>query len=63
MMEDHNLQNIRSKYWNLRHEAFINVHEIPDHKLDQYMAKVDEAEEQEINNYLKRKNKDSEVRE
>lgn len=33
-IKDYELRGIRSKYWNLRHEAFLDEHNIPDQELE-----------------------------
>lgn len=56
-IEDYGLQNIRLKYWNLRHKAFLDEHGIPDEELERVWNELDKAEEKEVALYLKNKEK------
>jgi hypothetical protein len=55
-IEDYELREIRQKYWNLIHKAFLDEHKIPDSKLGDVLDKYKEAEMEEIEEYRKRKN-------
>ncbi len=52
-IEDHGLHEIRLKYWNLKHKAFLDEHGVPDEKLGEVCERLDEEEEKEIAKYLK----------
>lgn len=52
-IRDPQLRNIRSKYWNLRHNAFLDEHKIPDSKLGQVLDELSEKEFAEIEQYKK----------
>lgn len=50
-IKDHKLREIRTKYWNLRHKATLDEHEIPDSELRNVYGKLDKEEQQEIEKY------------
>ena len=52
-IKDPVLQEIRSRYWHLRHEAFIDEHNISDIELDSILEKLKKKEKQEIDQYRK----------
>ncbi len=52
-IRDPQLHNIRLKYWNLRHNAFLDEHNIPDSKLSQVWDELSEKEFAEIEQYKK----------
>lgn len=56
-IKDSELRNIRSKYWNLLHQAFLDEHKIPDSMLGEEFDKTKEAEIKELDEYRKRNNK------
>lgn len=56
-IKDPEIRNIRSKYWNLRHQAFLNEHNIPDSMLGQELDKINAAETKELDEYTYRHNK------
>lgn len=51
-IKDSKIRNIRLKYWNLKHKAFLNEHSISDHALGQAWDELSPKEEQEIADYL-----------
>ena len=51
-IEDYGLRNIRMKYWNLKHQAFLDEHGIPDHLLEKTWDELSIKEEQEVTEYL-----------
>jgi hypothetical protein len=44
-----NLREIRWKYWELRHKAFINEEKIPDQELGKVTDEINKAEQKELN--------------
>lgn len=50
-IEDSELREIRLKYWNKRHDAFLNELEINDNELENVFDKIDEEEKKELENY------------
>lgn len=54
-IKDPILREIRSRYWNLRHNAFLDEHNIPDTKIGDIWDQIKEQEMQEIENYRKSK--------
>ncbi|SEP03291.1 hypothetical protein [Propionispora vibrioides] len=56
-IKDPELRNIRSKYWGLRHQAFLNEHKIPDRMLGTELDKIKAEEMKELNEYRQRNNK------
>lgn len=53
-IKDIELQNIRGKYWRLRHEVFLNETEIPDAELEKECSKLKELEKIEIEEYKRK---------
>lgn len=56
-IKDLKLRNIRSKYWGLRHQAFLNEHKIPDGMLGMEFDKIKAEEMRELNEYRQRNSK------
>lgn len=52
-IEDHGLREIRSKYWHLKHKAFLDESSIPDQEIGNIFDSLAEKEELEISLYLK----------
>lgn len=52
-IEDLGLREIRRKYWNLRHKAFLDEHGIPDQEIGNVFDSLTQKEEEEIALYLK----------
>ena len=52
-IEDLGLREIRSKYWYLRHKAFLDEHGIPDQEIGNVFDSLTQKEEEEISLYLK----------
>lgn len=50
-IKDDELREIRSKYWNLRHEAFLDEHNIPDQELEKVWNALKAKELKEIEVY------------
>lgn len=50
-IKDDELREIRSKYWNLRHEAFLDEHNIPDQELEKVWNALKAKELKEIEGY------------
>lgn len=50
-IKDNELREIRSKYWNLRHEAFLDEHNIPDQELEKVWNALKAKELKEIEGY------------
>ena len=59
-IEDNGLRDIRWKYWNLRHKAFLDEYRISDQELGQCWDKLKEEEEKGVSEYLRRKNANKE---
>jgi hypothetical protein len=55
-IRDPELREIRRKYWQLRHKAFLDESRIPDYKLGEEPDKIDEDEQKEIREYKERYN-------
>ncbi len=55
MIKDNELRAIRSKYWNLRHQAFIDENRISDKQLEIICDELCIREQKEIDEYRKRK--------
>lgn len=55
-IKDSELRNIRLKYWNLLHQAFLGEHKISDGMLGTEFEKIKEEEKKEINQYRQRNN-------
>ncbi len=49
------MQSIRSKYWHLRHKIFLDEHGVPDNELETKWNEFSEKEQEEIDEYSKRK--------
>ncbi|NBK97881.1 MAG: hypothetical protein EOM50_07660 [Erysipelotrichia bacterium] len=56
-IKDPELRNIRSKYWGLRHQAFLDEHKIPDRMIGMEFDKIKAEEMKELNEYRQRNNK------
>lgn len=54
-IEDIELREIRSKYWSLRHKAFVDEVHISDSELELLYGKLLKAEQEELANYRQRK--------
>lgn len=50
-IKDNELREIRSKYWNLQHEAFLDEHNIPDQELEKVWNALKAKELKEIEVY------------
>lgn len=55
MIMDDELRAIRSKYWNLRHQAFMDENRISDKQLEIIWDELCIREQKEIDEYRKRK--------
>lgn len=51
-IEDPTIRNIRTKYWNMKHRAFLDEHGIPDTDLARIFDELSLKEEQEVAAYL-----------
>lgn len=47
-IKDPTIRNIRMKYWNLKHQAFLDAQNIPDDNLARLWDELSSKEEQEI---------------
>ena len=56
-IRDPELRNIRSKYWSLLHQAFLDEHKIPDRMLGMEFDKIKAEEMKELNEYRHRNSK------
>jgi hypothetical protein len=56
-IKDPELRNIRSKYWNLLHQTFLDEYKIPDRMLVMEFDKIKAEEMKELNEYRQRNNK------
>lgn len=56
-IKDPELRNIRSKYWYLLHQNFLDKQKIPDNMLGQEFDKIKAEEMKELSEYKQRKNK------
>lgn len=54
-IKDPVLREIRSRYWDLRHKAFLDEHNISDAELGDIWDQLKEQEKQELDNYRKSK--------
>ena len=54
-IEDFELRSIRLKYWNLRHKAFRDEHNISETELAKVHEELYKKEEAEIEEYMKKK--------
>ena len=52
-IEDAQLREIRMKYWNLKHKAFLDEHRIPDNKIGEVFDYLTAKEEEEVSVYLR----------
>lgn len=50
---DNNIINIKHKYWNLYHKAFLDEHNIPDAELKNVFDKLKLEERKELEEYYK----------
>ena len=57
-IKDPILREIRSRYWNLRHKAFLDEHGIPDAELGNIWQQLKEQEKQELETYQESKRLD-----
>ncbi|APO47636.1 hypothetical protein BS614_28740 [Paenibacillus xylanexedens] len=57
-IKDLELREIRTKYWFLIHEAFINENNITDEALEVVITNLRRQEKSDINAYISRKNSD-----
>lgn len=55
-IKDRELREIRQKYWDLRHKAFLDEKNIPDYNLEQVYKNINIREMEEISQYRKKKN-------
>lgn len=56
MIKDPKLRNIRLKYWDLQHNAFLDEHGLPDNELKEESDKIRAAERKELEKYKLEKN-------
>ena len=54
-IQDYELRQIRQKYWNLRHKAFLDEAHISDQKLDRVWEDLKAREQDEIAKYRQKK--------
>lgn len=52
---DPELRRIRQKYWNLRHEAFLDERKIPDAKLEDEWNRITSLEMDDLKKYREQK--------
>lgn len=52
-IKDDKLREIRAKYWRLRHEAFLDEHNISDAEIGNVFDHLCEVEQKEIESYIK----------
>ncbi|WP_172249960.1 hypothetical protein [Saccharibacillus deserti] len=50
-IENIELRDIRMKYWHLRHEAFLDEHNISDQKLEQIIEELRQKEMREVKRF------------
>ncbi len=50
-IKDPKLQEIRSRYWNLRHKVFLDEHGIPDSEIGNVYDKLIKEEQEELRKY------------
>ena len=55
-IEDQKIQEIKKKYWDLKHKAFLNENEIRDWELGKVINKYTELERKELEEYYNIKN-------
>lgn len=51
-IQDVGVRNIRLKYWELKHKAFLDEHGIPDQDLGKVWDDLTEKEEKEVARHL-----------
>lgn len=56
-IKDPELRNIRSKYWNVLHQAFLDEHKIPDNVLGKEFDRIKAEELKELDEYRQRNSK------
>ena len=56
-IKDSELREIRTKYWMLKRDAFLDEHRIPDWELGRVFDELMAKEQSEIEEYRKRKGK------
>ena len=54
-IQDYELRQIRQKYWNLRHKAFLDEAHISDQELDRVWEDLKAREQDEIAKYRQKK--------
>lgn len=54
-IQDYELRQIRQKYWNLRHKAFLDEAHISDQELDRVWENLKAREQDEIAKYRQKK--------
>lgn len=54
-IQDYELRQIRHKYWNLRHKAFLDEAHISDQELDRVWENLKAREQDEIAKYRQKK--------
>ena len=52
-IKDYRLQKIRERYWNLRHQAFMDEHGIPDWELGKVLNRIYDEEAKALEEYKK----------
>jgi len=52
-IQDPKMRQIRQKYWNLRHRAFLDEYHISDQELEKVWNKLCEEEQAEIEEYMR----------
>jgi len=52
-IEDLKIQEIKQKYWNLKHKAFLDEHNIKDWELGDVLDKYTALERKELEEYYK----------
>jgi hypothetical protein len=53
-IENHDLREIRLKYWNLRHTAFLDEHNISDSDLNKVFEDLTSQEQKELKAFRKK---------
>ncbi len=54
-IKDLGLSEIRIKYWNLKHKAFLDEQNISDYELEKVFDELDKQENIEVEKYLQQK--------
>ncbi len=54
-IKDLGLREIRIKYWNLKHKAFLDEQNISDYELEKVFDELDKQENIEVEKYLQQK--------